>query len=304
MINICTKDELITQFKDYLKITDKKPLTIKSYEIDIKQFLKWQPDINEIGKTILVDYANHLEKVEVGNDKKRKKIEYMKPTTINRKLNTVKVFIYFLNVEKDYNIKYIKKSLNVSLQAVESYITNKDIKRMLAVCKKKDDIRAEALISGLFYTGARISELLDIEVVHAKDDYISIKGKKDIFRDIYIPRKLKTVFKRYLKSDKRNHKECPYLFTTTHGKMTERTAQNILKKVAGQAKGIPLVNAHPHALRHLYRQNLEKMGIRQTYMSQLMGHTLNIEERYGAVTKKELHDSIAKMDIEKLVKMK
>ena len=93
-----------------------------------------------------------------------------------------------------------------------------------------------------------------------------------------------------------------YMFSASGKKMNNKVVYDAVKGTARKARGIKLELAHPHALRHLYRQNLEAMGLSGTVMSQLMGHTLTVEERYGRLTKSEVYKKVSGMDLDKLIK--
>ena len=302
-------EELLKEFELYSAGEGRSKSTIKSYISDIEQFLSWLGDVDQFSKTTLIDYAEFLQDKTVGWDKKKKVDKKMKPTSIKRKQASIEQFIKFLNLEKNCDIKCAKKKIDVSLRAMDDFLTNKDIKRMVAVCGKEIEtgatenkqniaLRDKTLILTLFYTGVRRDEVMQIKTADAKEKWISIKGKGGIYRELYIPKKLSKVLKEY--AETKSGEE--YMFSASGKKMNNKVVYDAVKGTARKARGIKLELAHPHALRHLYRQNLEAMGLSGTVMSQLMGHTLTVEERYGRLTKSEVYKKVSGMDLDKLIK--
>jgi len=302
-------EKLLKEFETYSLGEGRGKSTIKSYSSDVKQFLAWVGDIDLIGKTTLIDYADYLQGKVVGRDKKKKVDKTTKPATIQRKVVSVSLFVDFLNLEKGCNIKLAKTKIDTRLQAIDEFVSNKDVNRMIAVCEKEMEqgatqtkrnkaLRDKCLIMAMLYTGARVFEVLQIKTADAKDRWIPINGKGGIHRDLYIPKKLSKIMKEY--ADAQNGKE--FLFSVSDKAITTHTAWENVKDSASMARGIKLELVYPHALRHLYRQNLEAMGITETVRNQLMGHTLTVSERYGRLTKVDVYNKVAGMDIDKLIK--
>ncbi|MEM4134679.1 MAG: site-specific integrase [Candidatus Micrarchaeia archaeon] len=149
--------------------------------------------------------------------------------------------------------------------------------------EKRGIVRARYWLVFLFlrYTGARISEVLNID--ESRDlDYknstvrlITLKRtgkKKGQFRIIPIPDRLISEYLRTIK-----------IFPSLEGKVFKIARNNffnIFKDLCIKA-GIPEDIAHPHVLRHTRAIELLRAGIPVTAVQQLMGHaSLNTTAMY------------------------
>ena len=264
----------LNEFKKSLK--NKSENTIYNYCLDIKQFLIWLNDKN-INDELVEEYKNQL-------------MENYQIKTVNRKCNSLNAYLQF----KD--IKHHVKSEKIQEQTlIDDMITNSDISRMLRQVKKADDKRAEALILGLFYTGARVSELLQIKVKDINKDEIMIKGKGSKYRKILIPKKLNIALKDYANTQRLNTSE--YLFTGERGAITRNTVLTILKRYAGLSR-MKKDKVSPHAIRHLYTKNLVDGGVSYSAIKQLLGHELTVTDTYMKLSKKELLKIINSIKLE------
>ena len=264
----------LNEFEKSLK--NKSKNTIYNYCLDIKQFLIWLNDKN-INDELVEEYKNQL-------------MENYQIKTVNRKCNSLNAYLQF----KD--IKHHVKSEKIQEQTlIDDMITNSDISRMLRQVKKADDKRAEALILGLFYTGARVSELLQIKVKDINKDEIMIKGKGSKYRKILIPKKLNIALKDYANTQRLNTSE--YLFTGERGAITRNTVLTILKRYAGLSR-MKKDKVSPHAIRHLYTKNLVDAGVSYSAIKQLLGHELTVTDTYMKLSKKELLKIINSIKLE------
>ena len=264
----------LNEFEKSLK--NKSKNTIYNYCLDIKQFLIWLNDKN-INDELVEEYKNQL-------------MENYQIKTVNRKCNSLNAYLQF----KD--IKHHVKSEKIQEQTlIDDMITNSDISRMLRQVKKADDKRAEALILGLFYTGARVSELLQIKVKDINKDEIMIKGKGSKYRKILIPKKLNIALKDYANTQRLNTSE--YLFTGERGAITRNTVLTILKRYAGLSR-MKKDKVSPHAIRHLYTKNLVDGGVSYSAIKQLLGHELTVTDTYMKLSKKELLKIINSIKLE------
>ena len=174
-------------------------------------------------------------------------------------------------------------------------LDNNDVIRIINASNKNNDIRATTLFYTMFYTGARVSEVLQIKASDINKDSITIKGKGNKYRELLIPKKLKVQWLKYM--EVRNNTS-EYLFTGTRGAINRQTVHNLIKLYTGKARGINKSIAHAHAFRHLYAQNLATLGVAPVVISQLLGHTLNITGLYMQISKKDLLKVINQLNLE------
>ena len=278
--------ELLYNFKDYLYDNEKSEKTVSSYISDIKQFFKfYSGKVSDIDKKVIRQYTAYLQ-------------SNFAIKTANRKLVSLHQFIEYLNEEEEMNISVKIKQLKVSNQNfIDVMIENSDVRRMVKAAEEKNDIRAVAIMYTLFYTGARVSELLQIKVDDVDRNSVYILGKGNKYRELLIPKKLKDVLNEYKTERNKGIHKCPNLFVGQRGPINRQTIHNMLKYYAGQAHFIDKTLVHAHSFRHLYAQNLAKLHVPPVVISQLLGHSLNVTGLYMQNSKKDLLKIINKMDI-------
>lgn len=276
----------LDEFKEYLYDNEKSKCTVESYTSDVSQFFNYyKKDIIDINKTDIREYTQYL----LGNQFSIK--------TINRKLVSLHQYIEFLNDTQNTKIVVKVKQLKIERQNfINDMLDICSVRRIVRAAEKENDaksIRAVTILFTLFYTGARVSEMLQIKVKDIDKDSIIINGKGNKFRELLIPKKLKQQWQVYSKV---RINKSDYLFTGTRGPITRQTVHNIIKTYTGKARGIDKSVAHAHSFRHLYAQSLSKLGVNQVIIAQLLGHSLNVTGTYIQVSKRELLDIINKLD--------
>ncbi len=205
--------EVSTQEERNLKSKSKS--TIDSYLLDIVQFLNFinykdkeflditSRDINEFKKFLL--------------NKKRLKVK-----TINRKLTAINQFL------KSNNIDIMVKQL---VEQKQNYLNNilskEEIEKILKCCKNNK--RDKAIISTLYLTGVRVSELLQLTVHDVNKKNISIEGKGGKYRDIFVTKKLSNILNDYL--EVRREYPSDKLFIGINGPLKRRSINKIIKKI-------------------------------------------------------------------------
>lgn len=280
---VLINERLLEDFKGYLYENEKSKYTVEGYSRDVKQFFEfYKKDIVDINKGDIKEYTDYLLQKELSIK------------SINRKLVSLHQYIEFLNDVKGSKIVVKVKQLKVEQQNfINDMLDINSVRRMLRAAEKENDIRAVTMFFTLFYTGARVTEMLQIKARDTNKDSIVISGKGSKFRELLIPKKLKEQWKLY--KDVRINKS-EYLFTGVKGKVSRQTVHNNIKYYTGQARGISKDIAHAHSFRHLYAQSLGKLGVNQIIIAQLLGHSLNVTGTYMQVSKKELLDIINQLD--------
>ncbi|MFL0196993.1 tyrosine-type recombinase/integrase [Clostridium sp. WILCCON 0269] len=273
----------LDEFKEYLYDSEKSKCTVESYVSDMIQFFNYyKKDIASINKVDIREYTEYL----LQNQFSIK--------TINRKLVSLNQYILFLDDVFNYKIIVKVKQLKIEQQNfINDMLDICSVRRIMRAAQKDNDVRAVTIFFTLFYTGARVSEMLQIKAKDITKDSIIISGKGNKFRELLIPKKLKEQWQAY--NTVRINKS-DYLFTGIRGAISRQTVHNTIKYYTGQARGIDKGIAHAHSFRHLYAQSLGKLGVNQIIIAQLLGHSLNVTGTYMQVSKRELLDIINKLD--------
>jgi integrase/recombinase XerD len=265
--------------------------TVLAYVSDVKQFLSF------LGKNLDQADADDIERFKDYLLNKRR----LKPKSINRKLVSIRQYLKYIislsldikiNINVDEECSDIKLIKIQNQEYLDELLTMGDLERILGAAEKDGDVRAIAVINGMYLTGARVSELLQLKVYDVNKDEISIMGKGIKYRILFPPERLKKYFNDYLQV--RNSDKTDLLFVnTTNGKpMDRQSVHNIIKKYAGKGK-VKLSRAHAHNLRHMYGYMLNDMGLSLGEIADLLGHqNINTTRIYTRKTKSELKKAI------------
>ncbi|MCY6372564.1 tyrosine-type recombinase/integrase [Clostridium ganghwense] len=265
--------EYLVKFSIFLARNNKSDKTIDSYLRDIKQFIQYlkqnKKELNRLHNTDVENFKNHLIYDKNLNIK-----------TVNRKLVSLNQFFKFNNIAVD-----VKQEKVQAQNFLDDMLSNHDVERMIKAAYKKDDIRASAIIYTLYYTGMRVSEMLQLTIHDINKDSIGIIGKGSKHREVFIPDRLREIWNSYIQV---RIKKGTTLFTGIRGPINRQTVHNTIKYYAGQAK-IKKSKAHAHNFRHLYCKNLADKGIDISTIADIAGHhNINTTRIYTRKTKKEL----------------
>lgn len=261
--------------------------TIYNYKLDLKHFLNWKNENEEINEDLLEEY-----KLDI--------IEEYSIKTVNRKLNALNAYLKF----KDIDI-HIRSEKIQHQTFIDDMLTNEEAKAILTKIKEAQTIgnntkrmkakRAEALFLGLFYTGARVSELLQLKPRNISKDEVTIKGKGSKYRKILVPIRLTNTLIRYANEGRKDNGSL--LFTGQRGNITRNTVNTSFKQFAELA-GVDTDKVYPHAIRHLYAKNLGEKGVSYSAIKQLLGHSLSTTDIYMQLSKKELLEIINSISLD------
>ncbi|BDR74207.1 tyrosine recombinase XerC (plasmid) [Clostridium tetani] len=268
----------LQEFKKYLIDNYKSSKTIDAYILDIRQFLQYNK--KPLSKTKNVDIERYKEYM-LYNKK-------LSPISVNRKLVSINQFLLYFQVP--ISTRQVKIH---SQNFLDDIFDKEDIESLLKITEMNGDLRAKALISTMQLTGMRISEVLQLNIKDINKDTILILGKGSKRRSVFIPKKLRDIWKEYSlvrinKTDK--------LFTGQKGAITRFTAHKIVKQYAKLAN-VDNKKAHCHNFRHHYCKTLADKGLSINVIADLAGHTdINTTRIYTRKSKKELLEIINDLD--------
>lgn len=267
--------------EEYIKLLS--PNTAKSYESDIKNFIKWFEETNgdfspdKITSFDLKDYVSYLTNVRG-----------LKNTSINRKMIAIRSWLNYLK-EKNIisDLPKFPKYLPEVEKAPKSLDRN-EINRFLRTVEREGKPKEKAIIALLFYAGLRVSEVAnlkkdDIEISDKKGKVIIRQGKGNKFREVPLNNDARNFLRPYLETLGDTY----WLFPGKEGKpITSRAIQQVIKKYAYLAK-IPSLT--PHTLRHTFATLLLRQGTDLVIVSNLLGHSrLDTTARYTKPSEQDL----------------
>lgn len=270
----------INNFLDYLKFekgnADK---TILAYKNDLIKFFSYiKKDFREVNSEDIYKYMEYLKTKYVYN-------------TVIRKITSIKSFFKFCYVEKILNkdpgnrINNLKKEKRLpevlSIDEIESIIQSFN--------HNPEDRRNQMIVKMLFATGARISEILNLEIKDLENndyEFVKVFGKGSKYRYIPIYPKLANEIKEYIvnirpkiKKSEENFLLFPNIRRENFWKILRKHANNV-----GIEKTI-----HPHLLRHSTATSLLENGADIRMVQEILGHAnISTTEIYTHVEKSTL----------------
>lgn len=235
------------------------------YNQNFLQFIKKSP--REVSGNDLRTYLLHL-------------IEKRYSTSaINLAHNALNFYYGTILQKKVSNIAFQKRE-----KTIKEILSREEIKRLIEVTINP---KHRLMISLLYATGVRVSELIKIKLEHLDWERKMLlvkqgKGNKD--RYTLLSDKIISEIKSYL-NHRNNYNN--YLFDTPMSHLTIRTVQEVLKQAAKKA-GIER-EVHPHLLRHSFATHLLENGTKMEQIQLLLGHNdLRTTQTYAQVTNKHL----------------
>ena len=265
--------------------------TANAYIRDIDLFLKFifseGVDIKDVDVIVIRNFLT--EELNRGVSKRSCKrrlcsLKHFYKYLVNKKYVSENPFIF---VDSPKTEKKFPKTLYVD-----------QIREILDLNRKRTDefaIRDQAIISTLYYTGIRASELvaLTTQSISLSQRLIRVIGKGNKERIVPITDECRKDIDTYMKTtrkellSKSKEKES-YLFLNKYGeKLTVRGLEYILDEI--ELKTGTVVGLHPHLLRHSFATHLLENGADLRVIQELLGHeSLNTTQIYTHVTEEAM----------------
>lgn len=261
--------KLSSEYLLELEIRNYSQNTIKTYSSILKNFIKFiSKSPKPLNKQQFSDnFRSYIQFLK--NDKN------LSPNYIHLITIVVKKFlsynhIYFL---EDFPIPKKAKSLPKSLneKEVQDLINSVEWSENDSSSSKHTKMRDKLILSILYSTGLRVSELIEIKIqdIDFSERTIFIKGKGNKERIVLFDKDTKEEISAYLNF---RVKKSEYLLVNNYGHpLSARYIQMMIKKYAEKAE--IKKNVTPHVLRHSYATHLLKRGVDIRIIQQLLGHS-------------------------------
>lgn len=289
---------LAQDYLDYLEIEkNRSRKTRENYERYLSRFLGWA-DITrtrQITDELVRKYRIWLNRFESNG-------KLLKKNTQNYHIIALRGFLKYLSRRGIESLSADRVELAKTGDRDIEFLTSDELNRLLAAPDMSTlrGLRDSALLEVLFSTGLRVSELCGLnrdDINLRQNDDLSVRGKGDKVRVVFLSDSARTALKDYLAE--RTDVDQALFIRVPRGKkfekhnnlrLTPRSVQRMLKKHAAQA-GIAK-NIHPHTLRHTFATDLLRSGADLRAVQALLGHSdITTTQVYTHVTDKHLRET-------------
>jgi integrase/recombinase XerC len=284
-------DDAIRAFMTFLELERHASReTIRNYVSDLRQFQSFlkgeHPGLSRLDPAavqteFIRDYLHWL------NGK------HEKSTSMARKLSSLRSFY-----------RYLQREGRVGLNPAEAIKMPKQPKHLPRVLSKDDaaalmkfpagqaggSLRDRALLETLYSTGARVSELvgLDLDDLRASEGLVHLRGKGRKERIVPIGDMALRAIQAYLDQQvlmktrypmtKTTHASSPIFRNSQGGRLTTRSVARIVARYSNRLAG---GSVSPHTLRHSFATHLLDEGADLRSIQEMLGHaSLSTTQKY------------------------
>lgn len=305
---------VLSDFLNYLStIKAKSPNTVQAYFYDLQLFLKymvWYKKYNSSGNVDIesididseVNYE-FLKTISLGD-----LYSFLSYVTTNRnnsarararKVASLRSYFKFL-VNKahvlDNDPTTELESPKIS-QRQPVYLTLDESKELLKSVDGPYKERDKAILTIFLNCGLRLSELVGIDIEDIKDDTLTVIGKGDKQRTVYLNNACIKAINEYMKVRPKNGvKDKNALFLSRNKKrISAKTVQYIVKKYI-KAAGLNTKKYSTHKLRHTAATLMYKYGnVDIRTLQHLLGHAnISTTQIYTHIDDKKIRDAVNK----------
>ena len=305
----------VIEFLNYLENVKGKSLnTIKGYSVDLGLFFKFLKVYKGLENNIELEKIEEVEISDLGDnfikditlsdiaflaflEKVRNNSAYARA----RKVATLKSFFKFLNSK----IKLIDENPTVELESPKInkrhpvYLTlDQSITVLNSMDKGNKNYYRDYCILTLFLNcGMRLSELCNIEIEKIKGDTLTIIGKGNKERTVYLNEASIAAIENYLKNrndSKATEEAKKYLFLSSKYRPINKRSVEILVKKHIENAGFKDQKYTPHKLRHTAATLMYKYGnVDIRSLQNILGHeNISTTQIYTHVDDETLREAV------------
>lgn len=286
-------DESIRAFITFLESEQRaSPETVRNYASDLRQLDRF------LVSSRLV--SSPVDPASLSSDAVRAYLEWLdrkgeKHASLARKLAAIRSFYRYLSRRGLTNRNPVD-ALRTPKQArsLPRVLTKDDADALMAfpAGETAGSLRDRALLETLYSTGARVSELVSLNVgdVHDSEGLLRLRGKGRKERIVPIGELALEAITRYRASlptslQRAGH-TCPLFYNLRGGRLTSRSVARIVARYSSRLSGGPV---SPHTLRHSFATHLLDEGADLRAIQEMLGHaSLSTTQRYTHVATDQL----------------
>jgi len=293
-------DSLAQSFLNYCAIERGLSLnTIAAYRQDLAKFSAFIADtpVESIDSQVIADFELSLRKLRLS------------PASLNRVQSTLRMFFKHVVVEKGLANPTLEIVSGKSQRRLPKALEIDQVIALIDAAFREGEpitLRDRALLELLYSSGARVSELIginvtDIATVDSEDGVITtikLRGKGAKERIVPLGSFATKAIDDYVirirpsLAEKKESKDVALFLNTRGGRLTRQSAWNIVLKAA-QAIGVS-EKVSPHVFRHSYATHLLDGGADIRVVQELLGHaSVTTTQIYTLITIDKVRESYA-----------
>lgn len=307
MTNVSEIDQLKREFLEYTEIERGRSLkTVENYNRWLSRFIE-QTGIKkplDITDDVIREFRLWLNRQPSGKNEDGM-AQTLKKKTQNYYLIALRAFLKYLMKRGVPSLAPERIELAKTPDRSLDLISRDELDRLLASPKQAVDmsdpdaalvaLRDTAVLEMLFSTGLRVSELCALSRdINLSIDEMSVRGKGDKVRVVFLSPEAKDAVKEYLDARKDIDEDALFVSHSNIKKsgparLTSRSIQRIIKKCATKAGISKTVT--PHVIRHSFATDLLSNGADLRSVQAMLGHAhIATTQVYTHVTDKHLRD--------------
>ncbi len=248
--------------------------TIISYKTDLLQFYNFfkitnQNELNYIKNLNHKDIKDWIYNLSDNN---------LSNKSINRKISTLKKFYKFLLRENIINKNPLTKILSPKQsKKLTKFVNQEQINILLddtIFDKSKNKLTDKLIISLLYGTGMRLSELINLKIddVYFAEKKLKVLGKRNKERFIPLHNKLLNDLKDYFSYRKTLNPDNNFILISLKGKkLYPKYVYRVVNKYLTLVTTID--KKSPHILRHTFATHILNNGAELNAVKELLGHS-------------------------------
>ena len=284
------QEDLFSQFLDG---QDLSPHTIDAIIYDLRKFVKWftganrEPwEVKRVTVRDITDFREHL---------RRDKAHAV--STVNRCLASIRKYFKWLSNHGHIETNPTSSVKELRRQTVAPQgLSRAEIRRLMREVELRGDIRSKGIFSLILYTGARLSdvvylELSDLMIGERTGSVVFRFGKGSKQRTAPLPLQARKAITDYLET--RPPVNSQRVFIGERGALNARGVQTIFEKYR-VLTGIE--NLHCHILRHSFSHSFLSQGGNLVQLAQILGHeSLNTTAIYTKNSVEQLSEAVERL---------
>ncbi len=254
MSELIITENIIDEFRRYMRLEEKSENTIEKYMRDIKVFCKCIGN-QAVTKELTIEYKEKLLS------------DGYAISSVNSVIASLNSFFVFAGCEY-LKVKAVKEQRQIFCPENKE-LTRQEYTRLLKAAESKGNNRLNLILQTICGTGIRVSELkfITVEAVKKGEALVFCKGKR---RPVFLVKKLQKKLFRYA-AEHKIHSGC--IFITRTGKPVSRT--NIWRDMKNLCKDADVNpdKVFPHNLRHLFARVFYSIEKDIAKLADILGHS-------------------------------